>query len=102
MIGDSFRCHEYFVVSMSVVASKVCFTFVVSWMLCIMRHQQCLLIYTNVRIARSSALKKHQEVRPPNLGMAPPAKLGVAPPPRLRVAPPPRIESRRQPGTGRG
>lgn len=50
-----------------------------------MGHQPCLLIYTNVRVARFSA--KYQEVRPPKLGVAPPAKLGVALPPRLGVVP---------------
>ena len=58
MISVSFHCDEYFVMSMSVVASKLCFGLAVSWIFDIMGHQQCLLlIHTNVRFARSCALQ---------------------------------------------
>ena len=89
MIRVSFRCDEYFIMSMSVVASNVCFPLAVSWIFYIMGHQQCLLIYQRAR-SLFFCSAKYQEVRPPNLGVPPPAKLVVAPRPRVGMAPPAR------------
>ena len=43
--------------SISVVPSNLRFTLVVFWIFYIMGLQQCLLIYSNVRVARSSVLQ---------------------------------------------